>query len=463
MPSAFFCRKTGCLRYVCMEVKRKFNYMNLLLILVFVLGLGILLYPNISNFFNERNGSKATADYDEAVAEMNEEHRQALIASANTYNESLLSDKVGRFADMTEEQKQQYMSELNVDGNGMLCYLKIDKLNVNLPVYHGTDESVLQHYVGHVEGTSLPTGGPGTHCGLSGHRGLPSAVLFTNLDRMEIGDTFTIIVLGEEHLYQVDQITTVLPDDLSELEIDPEKDYVTLITCTPYGVNTHRLMVRGVRVPDEEAEEILDSTSGSHSKWYDFTREQIVNIIAGGMVAIFGFVLIPLLIFPPLPKRVVALRPWDDNIEEIISSAIHVTDYSTKANWETARITREAEWLAALRRWDDTLGHKDALSDMDENRPWDDYEYEEGGNQKSSEEEENSREWDQDILEKVTQDWSPFERERYYYLTKFIDIESMMERGTVDPPPEDLQEYFNQELEKEKELLEIAKILAKRK
>lgn len=438
--------------------------MNLLLILVFVLGLGILLYPNISNFFNERNSSKATADYDEAVAEMNEEHRQAVISSASTYNETLLLDKVGRFSDMTEEQKERYMSELNVDGNGMLCYLKIDKLNVNLPVYHGTEESVLQHYVGHVEGTSLPTGGLGTHCALSGHRGLPSAVLFTNLDRVEVGDTFTVIVLGEEHLYVVDQIKTVLPDDLSDLEIDPEKDFVTLITCTPYGVNTHRLMVRGVRVPEEEKEQIIENAMSNDAKWFDFTREQIVNIIAGGMATLFGMILIPIMIFPAVPKRIVALRPWDDNIEKVIASAITVAENATRANWETENFTKESEWLAALRRWDDTLKNRVPFSEMDENRPWNEYDYVDDTDEAAPEEEqEKYREWDNDILEKVAQDWSPFDRDYNRYMVKYTEIEDVMERGGIETPPEDLKKYFDLEKAKGEKLLKVLKRLEKRR
>lgn len=447
-----------------MEERRKFNYMNLLLILVFVLGLGILLYPNISNFFNERNSSKATADYDEAVAEMNEELRQAMISSASTYNETLLLDKVGRFSDMTEEQKERYMSELNVDGNGMLCYLKIDKLNVNLPVYHGTEESVLQHYVGHVEGTSLPTGGLGTHCALSGHRGLPSAVLFTNLDRVEVGDTFTVIVLGEEHLYVVDQIKTVLPDDLSDLEIDPEKDFVTLITCTPYGVNTHRLMVRGVRVPEEEKEQIIENAMSNDAKWFDFTREQIVNIIAGGMATLFGMILIPIMIFPAVPKRIVALRPWDDNIEKVIASAITVAENATRANWETEKFTKESEWLAALRRWDDTLKNRVPFSEMDENRPWNEYDYVDDTDEAAPEEEqEKYREWDNDILEKVAQDWSPFDRDYNRYMVKYTEIEDVMERGGIETPPEDLKKYFDLEKAKGEKLLKVLKRLEKRR
>ena len=281
---------------------------------------------------------------------------------------------------------------------------------------------------------------------------------------MEVGDTFTVIVLGEEHLYVVDQIKTVLPDDLSDLEIDPEKDFVTLITCTPYGVNTHRLMVRGVRVPEEEEEQIIENAMSNDVKWFDFTREQIVNMIAGGMAAIFGLVLIPIMIFPAVPKRIVALRPWDDNIEKVIASAIIVAENATRANWETENFTKESEWLAALRRWDDTLKNRVPFSEMDESRPWNDYDYVDDTDAKAPEEEqEKYREWDDDILEKVAQDWSPFDRNYNRYMVKFTEIEDVMERGGTEPPPEDLQKYFDLEKAKGDKIIELLKRLEKRK
>lgn len=433
-----------------MQAKRKFNYMNLLLILVFMLGLGILLYPNISNYFNELNGSKATTVYDETVAKMDEEKRVEIMNGAKDYNTTLLDNPIGRFSEMTEEQYRGYMELLNIDGNGMMCYLKIDKLGVNLPVYHGTTEDVLQHYVGHVEGTSLPVGGIGTHCALSGHRGLPSAVLFTNLDRMEVGDYFTIIVLGEEHVYQVDQITIVLPDDMSPLEIDPEKDLCTLITCTPYGVNTHRLMVRGVRVPDDEVESVIEEAEDS--KWYDFTREQIVNIIAGVMTLALLGALLPIFVFPVVPGRGIVLRPWDDNIEKVISAAIDVSEHSTRANWETEDVTKEADRLAKLRRWDDTMSYREQLSEEDYDRPWSDYTYEEE-NEMSREESKNYLEWDDDILEKVEQDWEVINRPEHKHALKYSDVKNILERGTVEEPPEDLKVYFEEEIQKGKEIV----------
>lgn len=436
-----------------MEVKRKFSYMNLLLILVFVAGLGILLYPNISDYFNQKNSSKSISEYDETVAQMNEETRQALYSESTQYNQELQSNPVGRFAEMTEPMLEEYQNTLNVDGSGMMCYLKIDKLGLNLPVFHGTTEEVLQKYVGHIEGTSLPTGGKGTHCGLSGHRGLPSAVLFTNLDKLEVGDVFSIIILGEEHFYQIDQIVTVLPNDLSPLAIDPEMDYCTLVTCTPYGENTHRLMIRGVRIEDEVAEEVIKETADQS---IGMTREQIVNVIAAVMASIFVFVGIPLLMFPAVPKQVSYLRPWDDNIEDVYKAAIKMSEIANRANWEMENVTSEADKLANRRRWDDTLKYKENISEEEELRAWDDYDfYDESVNY--NEDDENLRRWDDRVLDKVDQDWSVFNRIKNKINLMFDDIGDIIERGSVEEKPEDLTEYFNQELKKGKDLADKAK------
>ncbi|SDH25436.1 sortase A [Pseudobutyrivibrio sp. 49] len=437
-----------------MGVRRKFNYMNLLLILVFVVGLGILLYPNISDFFNQKNSSKSINEYDETVAQMNEETRQVLFHETEDYNTTLLSNPVGRFADMTEEMKDEYYSTLDVDGSGMMCYLKIDKLGLNLPVFHGTTEDVLQKYVGHIEGTSLPTGGVGTHCGLSGHRGLPSAVLFTNLDRMEVGDVFSIIVLGEEHFYQIDQIVTVLPNDLSPLAIDPEMDYVTLVTCTPYGENTHRLMIRGVRIEDEKAEEVIENTDSSALK-YGLTREQVVNVIAAVMGSIFVFVAVPVLLFPPVPTPKAYIRPWDDNIEEVCKAAIKVSEMATRANWEMDSVTHEADTFAKRRRWDDTLNHTDKLTESDSERPWDEYDFYDESVDYS--EEESIRLWDDKVLEKVDQDWSVFDRDRNQQNLKFENINEIIDQGKVEDAFENLDDYFKEELRIGFELLEKSK------
>lgn len=439
-----------------MQPVRALNTTNLLLILVFLLGLGILLYPNISNYINEKNSSKANTVYDETVAQMNEEKKTEIREGATTYNETLVSNPVGRFADMTVAQYQEYMSQMNVDGNGMMCYLKIDKLGLDLPVYHGTTEEVLQKYVGHVEGTSLPVGGLGSHSALSAHRGLPSAVLFTNLDRMEVGDFFSIVVVGEEHVYQVDQIVTVLPDDLSPLEIDPDKDFCTLITCTPYGVNTHRLMIRGVRIPDEKVEDIVDIEQ--NKDWFDFTREEIVNIIAAGMTMTLMGVMIPILIFPPVVKRKLVLRPWDDNIEKTIAAAIEISEYANRANWQMENVSKEADILAKLRRWDDTLIHKDLLSEEDTMRPWMEYDYEEESEEVLREEEENKyKKWDDDILEKVDQDWEPIDREAHREILRYTDVVEIVERGTAEEPKKSLKPYFEEEIVKGKEIVKKSK------
>ncbi|SHI45799.1 sortase A [Pseudobutyrivibrio xylanivorans DSM 14809] len=437
-----------------MGVQRKFNYMNLLLILVFVVGLGILLYPNISDFFNQKNSSKSINEYDETVAQMNEETRQVLFKETESYNTTLLSNPVGRFADMTEEMKDDYYGTLDIDGSGMMCYLKIDKLGLNLPVYHGTTEDVLQKYVGHIEGTSLPIGGQGTHCGLSGHRGLPSAVLFTNLDRMEVGDVFSIIVLGEEHFYQIDQIVTVLPNDLSPLAIDPEMDYCTLVTCTPYGENTHRLMIRGARIEDEEAEEIIDNTESATLK-YGLTREQVVNAIAAVMGTVFMFVAVPILLFPPVPTPKAYIRPWDDNIEEVCKAAIKVSEMATRANWEMDSVTHEADTFAKRRRWDDTLKYADKLTEDDLERPWDDYDFYDESVDYSEEEE--VRLWDDKVLEKVDQDWSVFDRDKNQQNLKFENINEIIDQGKVEESFENLDEYFKEELRIGFELLEKSK------
>ena len=414
------------------------------------------MYPNISNYFNEKNSSKANAVYDEIVSQMNEEKIVKISENAVSYNKTLVSNSVGRFADMTVAQYQEYMAQMNVDGNGMMCYLKIDKLGLDLPVYHGTTEEVLQKYVGHVEGTSLPIGGLGSHCALSAHRGLPTAVLFTNLDRMEVGDYLTIVVVGEEHVYQVDQIVTVLPDDLSPLEIDESKDFCTLITCTPYGVNTHRLMVRGVRIPDEQVEEVIQVVEDE--KWYEFTREEIVNMIATGMTLALAGVMVPILAVPPVLKTGMVLRPWDDNIEKTISAAIEVAEYANRANWQMENVSREADILARLRRWDDTLSYKDILSEEDALRPWMEYDYEEYNEQIIREEEKNNyRKWDDDVLEKVDQDWEPIDRKAHRDVMRYTDVVEVLKRGTVEEQEQDLKPYFEEEIIKGKEILKRSK------
>lgn len=217
---------------------------NIILILVFLIGLIVLLYPTISDYINQFHATHAISGYVEKLGGMSKEEEDTLRGAAQEYNKKL---EGGRFIDGASSDPE-YQSLLNVTGDGMMGYVEIKKLKVDLPIYHGTSESILQHSIGHLEGSSLPVGGTGSHAVLTGHRGLPSAKLFTDLDQMEVGDTFTVNILNETLTYEVDKISIVLPEDVTELLPDPEQDYITLVTCTPYAVNTHRLLVRGVRI-----------------------------------------------------------------------------------------------------------------------------------------------------------------------------------------------------------------------
>ena len=232
---------------------------TILLILIFLIGLSLLLYPTVSDYWNSLHQSRAIAEYAEQVANLDDDLYEGLWAAAQRYNETLL-DKADRY-DMTEEERAEYESLLNVSGNGIIGYIEIPMIQCSLPIYHGTEESVLQIAVGHIEGSSLPTGGAGTHCVLSGHRGLPSAKLFTDLDQLAEGDTFILRILDETLTYEVDQIRTVEPYELDDLGIEEGKDYCTLVTCTPYGINTHRLLVRGHRVENQPVAQTVRVTA----------------------------------------------------------------------------------------------------------------------------------------------------------------------------------------------------------
>jgi len=220
---------------------------TLIIIVVVIVDLTALLYPTISNYINSHSESRAVASYIDDVANMSDAKKQAILKAAHEYNKELLT-KADRYT-FTKEETAQYNRLLNI-GNGVMGILEIDKINVKLPIYHGTNAGVLQVGLGHLPGSSLPVGGKGTHAVITGHRGLPSAMLLTNLDKMKKGDTFVLYVVGEELTYRVDQIKVVAPNNVQYLGIDPTKDYCTLITCTPYGINTQRLLVRGHRIPN---------------------------------------------------------------------------------------------------------------------------------------------------------------------------------------------------------------------
>ena len=229
------------------KAKKKSSKATTILLFLFVAaGLSLLLYPSVSNYWNSLHSSRAISGYMEAIDNLDDEQQQAMLDEAHAYNEKLFAD--GYTLILPEPRRESYFKLLDITGTGVMGYIEIQKLGVMLPIYHGTGEEVLQIAVGHIEGSFLPVGGPNTHTVLSGHRGLPSAKLFTDLDKMTIGDTFTIKVLKEELMYEVDQILTVLPNELDALNVVPGEDLCTLITCTPYGINTHRLLVRGHRI-----------------------------------------------------------------------------------------------------------------------------------------------------------------------------------------------------------------------
>lgn len=232
---------------------------SILLLLVLLGGLSLLLYPLVSDYWNSFHQSRAIAAYVEAVAELDDASYEEWREAAQAYNTALQEDQT-RFRP-NEEENSAYKRLLDVSGKGIMGYLEIPCINVSLPIYHGTDAEILQIAIGHIEGSSLPVGGAGTHCVISGHRGLPSAKLFTDLDQLTEGDLFTLRVLDETLTYEVDQIRIVEPEDVSLLSIETGKDLCTLMTCTPYGINSHRLLVRGHRIENQEAADSVRITA----------------------------------------------------------------------------------------------------------------------------------------------------------------------------------------------------------
>ena len=226
----------------------KRNLLTVVMTAGLLVGVFLLLYPSVANYWNSFHQSRAIASYTETVTNMSKEDYDKILKSAREYNKRL--SETGFHWVMNDAEKAAYNKELNIGGEGIMGYISIPKFHVRCPIYHGTDENVLQVAIGHLESTSLPVGGKGSHCAISGHRGLPSARLFTDIDKIREGDTWTITVLNETLTYECDQIRIVLPEDLSDIKIEEDKDLFTLVTCTPYGINTHRLLVRGHRVPN---------------------------------------------------------------------------------------------------------------------------------------------------------------------------------------------------------------------
>ncbi len=229
---------------------------TVLLIIIFIIGMGLLLYPSISNWWNEQHQSRAIASYSEAIDNLDKNKIDEFITDAKEFNQ-LIKSKHG-FPFLNDEEMQKYEAVLDITDTGVMAYIEIPKIGVSLPVYHGVSDAVLQIAVGHLEWTSLPIGGESTHCVLSGHRGLPSAKLFTNLDKVGVGDVFMLNILDTTITYQVDQVLIVEPEDISSLKIEEGKDLCTLVTCTPYGINSHRLLVRGTRIDNLEEAPVIN-------------------------------------------------------------------------------------------------------------------------------------------------------------------------------------------------------------
>jgi sortase A len=269
--------------------------------LIVLIGLNVLFYPQLSNYINEKNQSRVITGYDQKVAQLSSQDYSQYLAAAQAYNASLasggtqISDAFQQAAD-DKSRKDPYWSLLKLDSTGVMGYLVIDKIKVNLPIYHGTDAGVLAAGVGHLQGSSLPVGGESTHAVLSAHTGLPSAELFTNLDQLAVGDTFAVHILGNTLTYQVDQILTVLPDEVDALSITPGKDYLTLVTCTPYGINSHRLLVRGVRIGNpadsqtENSPAVQQQTQAAEQNGFQKILHSIFVAFADAFEAVITFV-----------------------------------------------------------------------------------------------------------------------------------------------------------------------------
>lgn len=271
----------------------KKNRSNIILILIFLVGLSVMLYPTVSDYVNQKNQSRAVASYSEEVENLSDVDYQAYFDAANDYNRRLAETPDAFYR---PEEVSGYTDTLDVSGTGIMGYITISKIGVELPIYHGTSDGVLQVAAGHLEGSSLPVGGAGTHAVISAHRGLPSAKLFTNLDELEVGDTFTITVLDRVLTYEVDQISIVLPTETDLLQPVEGKDYVTLMTCTPYGINTHRLLVRGKRNENAENQKHIRVTA-------DALRIEPIIVAPALAVPMLLVMLVVMLAVPHLRKR----------------------------------------------------------------------------------------------------------------------------------------------------------------
>lgn len=282
--------------------KKSSNFTTILLVLILLAGLSLLLYPSVSDYWNSLHQSRTIATYAEEVANLDTDEYLELWDAAAEFNASIT--KRDNIFLLTESERDHYEELLNLSGNGIMGYIEIPSIDCTLPIYHGTDEGVLQIAVGHLDWTSLPIGGESTHCVLSGHRGLPSAKLFTNLDKLVVGDVFMLRVLDEVLTYEVDQILIVEPHETSELQIVKGQDYCTLVTCTPYGINSHRLLVRGHRIENLAEAKTVHVTADAM---------QIEPMIVAPIVAIPILLVLLILLLLPKPKK----KPGGNTDEEV--------------------------------------------------------------------------------------------------------------------------------------------------
>ncbi len=270
----------------------KQKLLTIFLTCIFLIGVSLLLYPVVSDLWNAKHQSRIIASYQTEVETMDHSRYQELWGAAEAYNQAL--QQRGSLAMPDDTQRADYDALLNVGGTGIMGYIEIPSINVKLPIFHGTDQAVLQVAVGHLEWSSLPVGGAGTHSVLSGHRGLPSATLLTHLDQMAEGDLFHIHVLDQVLTYQVDQISIVEPENVQALQPEEGKDLVTLVTCTPYGINSHRLLVRGQRMD-----------AAQETKTHVIADAVMVNsnLVAAAVAAPLVLVLAALVIIPKYKKK----------------------------------------------------------------------------------------------------------------------------------------------------------------
>lgn len=276
------------------QKKKSGSTSTIALVAIFFVGLSVLLYPTVSDFWNEKRQSQAIVDYDSYIENLTPEDYSDYFSKADSYNEKIRNMSFPFLGH--KNIADEYYSVLDVNGDGMMGYITIEKIKVQLPIYHGTSDKVLNSAVGHVEGSSLPVGGVSTHAVLSAHRGLPSAKLFTNLDKLEVGDVFTVRILDRTVTYQVDQVLIVLPEETDNLNIVSGEDYCTLVTCTPYGINTHRMLVRGTRIENIEPDRVVNVITEAY---------QIDPLIVTPAVAapILGLLLIYLLVRSSKDKK----------------------------------------------------------------------------------------------------------------------------------------------------------------